>query len=44
MLLKIGAQVRVKVRNIWISLAEGYPYVDIFAGVYRNLHALPTRC
>jgi len=24
-LLKIGAQVRVTVRKIWISLAEGYP-------------------
>jgi len=40
-LLKIGAQIRVTVRNIWISLAEGYPYVDIFAAVFRNLQTLP---
>jgi hypothetical protein len=43
-LLKIGAQVRVTVRNIWISLAGGYPYVDTFAAVVANLQALPLRC
>jgi hypothetical protein len=43
-LLKIGAQVRVTVRNIWISLAGGYPYTDTFAVVVRNLQALPLRC
>jgi hypothetical protein len=42
-LLKIGAQIRVTVRKIWISLAEGYPYVNIFAAVFRNLQALPMR-
>jgi hypothetical protein len=42
-LLKIGAQIRVTVRNIWISLAEGYPYVDIFVAVFRNLQTLPLR-
>jgi hypothetical protein len=43
-LLKIGAQVRVTVRNIWISLAGGYPYADTFAAVVGNLQALPLRC
>jgi hypothetical protein len=43
-LLKIGAQIRVTVRNIWISLAGGYPYVDVFAAVVRNLQALPLHC
>lgn len=43
-LLKIGAQVRVTVRNIWISLASGYPYADTFAAIVRNLQALPLRC
>src|SRR5207247_8681271 len=43
-LLKIGAQVRVTVRNIWISLAGGYPYADTFAAIFRNLQALPLRC
>lgn len=43
-LLKIGAQVRITVRNIWISLAGGYPYVDTFAAIVGNLQALPLRC
>jgi hypothetical protein len=43
-LLKIGAQVRVTVRNIWVSLAGGYPYADTFAAVVGNLQALPLRC
>lgn len=43
-LLKIGAQIRVTVRNIWISLAAGYPYHQIFAEVIRNLQAVPLRC
>jgi hypothetical protein len=43
-LLKIGAQVRVTVRNIWISLAGGYPYADTFAIIVRNLQAVPLRC
>lgn len=42
-LLKIGAQIRVTVRNIWVSLAGGYPYADVFAAVVRNLQALPLR-
>jgi len=42
-LLKIGAQIRVTVRNIWISLAGGYPYVEIFAAVFRNLQTVPMR-
>ena len=36
-LLKIGAQVKVTVRKIWVSLAGGYPHVDMFAQVYQNL-------
>jgi hypothetical protein len=42
-LLKIGAQIRVTVRNIWISLAQGYPYAAMFATVFRNLQTLPMR-
>jgi len=40
-LLKIGAQIRVTVRKIWISLAEGYPHAALFA---RVLAALETDC
>ncbi len=36
-LLKIGAQVKVTVRKIWVSLAGGYPHVEVFAQVYKNL-------
>jgi hypothetical protein len=38
-LLKIGAQIRVTVRKIWVSLAEGYPHAALFA---RVLAALET--
>jgi Transposase DDE domain group 1 len=40
-LLKIGAQIRVTVRKIWISLAEGYPHATLFA---RVLAALEPGC
>jgi Transposase DDE domain group 1 len=36
-LLKIGAQIRVTVRRIALSLASGYPLRAIFAQVYSNL-------
>jgi len=36
-LLKIGAQIRISVRRILISLASGYPYESIFLQVYQNL-------
>jgi hypothetical protein len=43
-LLKIGAQIRVTVRKVWVSLASGSPYADLFAQVYTNLRAAPLRC
>ena len=30
-LLKIGAQIRITVRKIWVSLSTGYPYLDYSA-------------
>ena len=36
-LLKIGAQVRVTVRKIWVSLAESYPHAALFAQVLARL-------
>jgi DDE family transposase len=36
-LLKIGAQVRVTVRRVALSLASGYPFRDVFARVYANI-------
>jgi hypothetical protein len=41
-LLKIGAQIRVSVRRVQLSLASGYPFREIFADVYRNLRNLPS--
>jgi hypothetical protein len=36
-LLKIGAQVKVSVRRVCVSLASGYPYAEVFAAIYRAL-------
>jgi hypothetical protein len=43
-LLKIGAQVKITVRKVWISLANGYPYADLFHQVFRNLQTSVLRC
>jgi len=46
-LLKIGAQIRLTVRKIWVSLSESYPYQQLFRQVYANLVRLcpiPLRC
>ena len=42
-LLKIGARVRVTVRKVWVSFAEGYPYKTIFAQVLRNIENIPIK-
>jgi len=42
-LLKIGAQIRITVRKVWVSLAGGYPYIDLFFQVYRNLQTQSFR-
>jgi len=36
-LLRIGAQIRITVRKVWISLASSYPYHRIFAHAYTQL-------
>ena len=38
-LLKIGAQIRITVRKVWVSWAQGYPYADLFVRVFENLLA-----
>ncbi|HEY6373132.1 MAG TPA: IS1380 family transposase [Candidatus Sulfotelmatobacter sp.] len=38
-LLKIGAQVRVTVRKIWISLSGAYPYAALFTDMLATLEA-----
>lgn len=42
-LLKIGAQIRVTVRKVWVSLASGSPCADVFARACANLRAIPLR-
>jgi Transposase DDE domain group 1 len=36
-LLKIGAQVRISVRRVWISMSSGYPQQELFSAVWQNL-------
>ena len=42
-LLKIGVQIRVSVRKIWLSFAESYPYAALFQQVFARLEAIPIR-
>jgi hypothetical protein len=36
-LLKIGAQVRISVRKVWISMACSYPWQSVYQQVWSNL-------
>jgi hypothetical protein len=40
-LLKIGAQVKVTVRRVWVHLANSYPYAALFAQIVGQLRASP---
>ncbi len=40
-LLKIGAQIRLSVRRIWLSFSESYPCAGLFRQVLYNLRAPP---
>lgn len=42
-LLKIGALIRISVRKVWVSLAGGYPYHDLFTQACAQLRAVPLR-
>ena len=43
-LLKIGAMIRITVRRVWVSMAGGYPYQELFAHVLVQLRTVPLRC
>jgi len=43
-LFKIGAQIRVSVRKVWISFSESYPYFNLFQQVLLRLQQIPLRC
>jgi Transposase DDE domain group 1 len=36
-LLKIGAQVRISVRKVWISMASSYPWQSVYRQAWSNL-------
>jgi hypothetical protein len=36
-LLKIGAQIRVTVRKVWVSMSSSYPWQDLYQQVWTNL-------
>jgi len=36
-LLKIGAQIRVTVRKVWVSMASSYPWQGLYQQVWTNL-------
>jgi hypothetical protein len=38
-LLKIGAQIRVTVRKVWVSMASSYPWQDLYQQVWTNLRS-----
>ena len=40
-LLKIGAQVRVSVRRVYLAMAASYPWASLFAQVHAQLRAKP---
>lgn len=39
-ILKVGAQVRVSFRRLWISFASGYPYQNIFYQLFARIRTL----
>ena len=39
-LLKIGTQVRITTRRVWLSWSQGYPYQELFRRVWETLQRL----
>ena len=42
-LFKIGAQIRVTVRKIWLSISDSYPFDDLLTRVFTRLQQIPLR-
>jgi hypothetical protein len=42
--MKIGAQIDVTVRRVWIRMAAGYPYKEAFQQAFDNLQQIPLVC
>ncbi|MCL5966723.1 MAG: IS1380 family transposase [Deltaproteobacteria bacterium] len=43
-LLKIGAQIRITVRKVWLHLSTGHPGAALFGAVYQNIQVAVLRC
>jgi len=43
-LFKVGAQIRVTTRKVWLSFSDSYPYADLFKQILNNLLKVPLRC
>ena len=41
-LFKVGAQIAVTVRKVWISFSESYPYLALFQRVFARLQQIPS--
>jgi hypothetical protein len=41
-LFKIGAQIEVTVRKVWVSFSESYPYLSLFQRVFARLQQVPS--
>jgi hypothetical protein len=41
-LLKVGAQVRVSVRKVWISFSEAFPLARLFVQALHNIQGVPV--
>lgn len=42
-LFKIGAQIRVTVRKVWLSISDSYPFADLLSRVLARLQQIPLR-
>jgi len=43
-LFKIGAQIRISVRRVYIAFSDSYPYADMFRQILYKLQRIPLRC
>jgi hypothetical protein len=42
-LFKVGAQIRVSVRKVWLSISESYPFSDLLRKILARLQRIPLR-
>jgi hypothetical protein len=43
-LFKVGAQLRISLRKVWIAFSESYPYANLFRQILIKLQRIPLRC